>query len=287
MDQELVQQWCGDLTNLRTRFSQAGFGIHVLHERTVDAMRERLKGEKGYVACRYEMLKEKIALNAKGLEWNLMNRSNLDSAWRSKYLDSLYENLISGAYDDQGVESSSRILVDPNEILFYKWALNDRQVLKKNCSGFYTSIDLEKKKEFERLKDVIDISVVSNEINSNSIVDLLTSMASRYELDIALLKKGKNARCVLRTRLASGLHLFLEWSNFEYLKLQGDLWLRFLVRDGGAVDWETKNSPPFFCADIDWLIPGAWYYLKTSGNRGLLLLGLLAHVNVLSLGALK
>jgi hypothetical protein len=279
-------EWYERINLIRCGFAEIGFEVPRLHESFVDAMRQRGSDEKGFTFYRYEILKEKMALSNLGINWNIENRLKIDSAARSIYLDTLYDRLTSGVYSKFGIDFRSRVLLDPNEILFYQWGVDDRRVLDKNCSGFYAAVEFEKSKEAENLKTKFEYSnLIPSALTVSSVIQLISKLAERFGFDCIVVDKTGKSRCVVRAPISDEFSIYLEWSDFKLLKSQGDLWLRFILREGKAVTWSAEDKTPDFSTDIDGIVPGAWHYLNTRGVPSLVALSIFAHMCIMQLSS--
>ena len=266
---------------LASKFTDFGFYIPKMYESYIEAMRTRTLNEINHRLYCYEKLKERVYLKCKyNLDWNITNRKKISEASRSLYLDNLQKSLDVGLFDDAcDKEPRSKIVLDPNEMLFHAWKLTDKIVLNKNCAGFYTAIEAEKCKEAQSIANDIALPKLHKfKSNSTSVLDFMAMSANKFGWNCICLERGSRPRCIVEAKISEKISLYLEWEDSYLLKTTGNMIFRFVLSEPVLEIWDRKDKNVFFSFSLEEIVPGSNLYMKTRGQVDLILLVLTVHV---------
>lgn len=279
--------WLNHMDVIYDKFVASGFSAPKIVLDHIEAMRPRSTNEKDYRFYCRERVKERALLMLKyDLRWwGRKNRHALSDAERSGYLDSLEHRYDSGKFSNVISEIGERnynpdALLDINYFMYCKWITNWR-VLNKSYEEYRVYLRHQLVFEADTILPSVDFLQgfsFDTKITGAVLLKLMQAMADEYGFTCFHLERGSKPRCILETRIAEGLSLYLEWEDYYLLKSQGEIDFRIIIGEPGVQLW-PRDSRPFFWGDIESFLPAAPYNVGMRHNPSLKLLSLIAHGN--------
>jgi len=273
---EKLIEWTDNLNRFRRDFTIAGFNVPQLDLALIEAMRSRSSQEKRYECYLDEVLKESVQL-PRGL-WNVETRKSLQPEERSKYLDFLQNAIQSNEFGPLG-NSQTHAILDPNYILYSNLKVRDITTWEKHISV----VERQKQSEIHKFHERINlISPSARTVDSSNVIKVIQAIADEQKLECALVEKGRTPRVILRTEIADGISMYLEWSDLLALRKWGSLQLVFVVQESDRQIWasgEIRSCP--FAVGLSRLVPGGDWYSWKNADWDSMVLGFLANAEFL------